>query len=387
MYGHRGRPLWSEAENLGQLVMACIWAAALLLLLFALFRSTRRPPPSADATPTPAVPKRGLGWPLQLGILLLFISFVFLAVRYGIISAGANVLIGYRFESSVVVLLQRLGLPLIFLALYQFATPTDVHKGRATTLLKVPYLLLLVAYTALNIGYLVTDFLVSASALSSFKHDGWTWRSGDRDFSLTMTKGMIETLKWVGPGMGFAPGFIRGKLYDFEGEAYLDHRSVQIKLGLAADAVAVVLSLLLLALAGSAWLDGRRLGGGKGRRSALLLVAGLGMLLSTLFTLIVTAHFVSWNFGVVTDPAQWFAFIFEYEREEDGFGIPDYLPPDGFLPKYRVAVDGFLLVQAIIQPLGIVVACAAAVYSGRAEGEHSPTKDVHGYERKDERLA
>ena len=202
-----------------------------------------------------------------------------------------------------------------------------------------------------------------------------------------MNKGMIEPLKWNGMGTAFAPGFIRGRMYDFEGPAYLDHRTVQVKLGLAADAVAVVLALMLLAFAVSGWLDGRRLGGGKGRRTASLFVAGVGMLLSTLFMLIVTAYFVFWNFGVVTDTAQWYAFIFGYDQEEDGFGFPDYIPPDGFLPKYRFTVDGYPVVQAVIQPLGIVVACAAAVYSGWAERKISLAKDGHGYEKKDERLA
>lgn len=313
-------------------------------------------------------------------------SFVFLAVRYAIISSGSDVLIGYRFESSVVVLLQRLGLPLIFFALYRLATSTDVRKGRVTTLLQVLYILLLVAYTVLNIGYIITDFLVSASALNSFE-DEWTWRLGDRDFGLTMNKDMIEALKWNGLGTGFAPGFVRGKMYDFDGEAYLDQRIVQVKLGLAADAVAVVLALMLFAFAVSGWLDGRMLGGGKGSGSALLLVAGLGMLISTFFTLIVTAHFVFWNFGVITDSAQWFAFIFDYDQEEDPAGFfPDYIPPDGFLPKYRVTADGFPVVQAVIQPLGVVVACASDVWSDRAERKKSPTKNGYGYERKDERL-
>ncbi|KAM7187790.1 hypothetical protein V8F20_010847 [Naviculisporaceae sp. PSN 640] len=378
MYGRRARPLWSEAENYGQLIMACIWAVVLLILFFCLVRASNRSrkPLGAPApvvahpgqhVPVPTTPPktkemRGSGWVLQTGILLFLISFIFLAVRYGIISSQANVLVGYRFESSVVVLLQRLAVPLIFYGLYQLATPPS--SSRLLGLIKVPYLLLLAAYTILNIAYLILDFLISASSLESFKYgDSWSWRLGDRDFALTMNNGMIEALKMNAFGTGFAPGSIRVAMYDDDDDpAYLDNRWIQVKIGVAADALAVALALVFLGLVVVAFVFGGSGVHKKGRRMGLLLLAGIGMLLSTMFALIVTGYFVYPNMVTITTVAEWFSFIWAYEESEpDYYGLTDYIPPANFLPSYRATVNGFPVVQALLWPLGIAVACLAAV--------------------------
>ncbi|KAK4211622.1 hypothetical protein QBC37DRAFT_389539 [Rhypophila decipiens] len=400
MYGVRWRPLWSQGENYGQLIMACIWAAALLISLFCLLRavglnkktaapSTATHPGEPVPTPAPtSKPPRGSGWPLQTGMALLFVSFVFLAVRYGIISSEANVLIGYRYESSIVVLLERLALPLIFFGLSQLATPPT--SSRVLMLLKVPYLLFLAAYTILNMAYLILDFLISASAVEFFKEE-WSWRLGDRDFALIMTKGMVEAAKTNGLGTGFAPGHVREMMYDYEDEpAYLNNRWIQIKIGVAADAVAVVLALVLLGLVVAAFGFG---GSGihkRGRRLGLLLVAAVGMYLSTLFALVVSAHFVHHNFGVITEAGNWFDFILSYgETEPDYYGLTDYIPPEGFLTGYRTTVDGFPVVQAVLWPLGVVLACIAAVSLVRAEAkEQARDRIVDGglyYDKREER--
>src|SRR5687767_14254627 len=93
----------------------------------------------------------------------------------------------------------------------------------------------------------------------------------------------------------------------------------------------------------------------------LPLAAALGLFLSTLFRVIVVTQFVLWNWSIVTDVDQWEKFIDSYPPNE----LPDpIVPPDSFLQGYRQTVDGFPVVQAVIEPLGVVFAAAALVVLG-----------------------
>ena len=111
------------------------------------------------------------------------------------------------------------------------------------------------------------------------------------------------------------------------------------------------------------------------------MIAATGLLLSTILDLVVSAHYVAWNWRVIRSLTQWASFIATYESTDV---LQPIVAPDGFLPAYRVAVDGFPVVRAVLEPLGIVLACACAVYVARAEAKRAKraTSQGHGMQNK-----
>ena len=95
------------------------------------------------------------------------------------------------------------------------------------------------------------------------------------------------------------------------------------------------------------------------RQGWLLTAATGGLVVSTLFRVIVAAHYVLWNWDVMTTVAEWSRFLAEYPGVSDGSW--NIVAPLGFLPSYRMTVDGFAVVQAVFEPLGPVLACAVVV--------------------------
>ena len=234
MFGNRDTALWTPDEARAQLVLACIWAAALLGLLL-------------------AVPRGGGGdgavrklWPLRAALGLLGGAFAFLAVRYGFVVAGSNVPVGYRFEASVVALLWRGGLTLAFWAVYarlRLPTSGGSDAGRIVSLAR--FWVAWVAHAALSVAYVVLDFLVSADALEGFKARDSVWLLGDRDFALTMDGAMINELK-----AGLNPRYVRSRMWDDEdGAQYERPRDAQIKIGVVVAALGMLLALTILASA------------------------------------------------------------------------------------------------------------------------------------------
>lgn len=82
------------------------------------------------------------------------------------------------------------------------------------------------------------------------------------------------------------------------------------------------------------------------------------MLLSTIFAIVVDTHFVLWNWAVITNIQHWADWIETYPSLDFSHSI---LAPDGFLEGYRITADGFPVVQALFEPLGVVAACTAIV--------------------------
>lgn len=220
---------YTPAEAYAQVILYGIWIIA-LVVLYLLLRK-------AKALLT------------RLAIVCLSISFVFLAVRYGMIVGGAEVPIGYRYESSIAVLFWRLGMPILFLAVYQ-----QLSEG---TISNIVFYCGDVVYAALNITYAVYDFLVSSQAIANFE-DVSTWYFSDRDFGLTYSPHAIFLLKYTQYGEGgLAPGYVEEREFGAGGD-YLHNRGLQIKIGVAADFVALALAVFVVVLAGWAWLRRRR---------------------------------------------------------------------------------------------------------------------------------
>ena len=237
MYGNRIGSYFSDGELQGQIAMSVLWAVFIIvLLLLSLIRGR---------------PRRGI-LALYLASLAFLISFILLAVRYGIVSADWDVPIGYRFESSVVVLLQRAGLSLLFLAV-----SLQLHPANLVT--RVGLGLGVAVYAVLSVVYVVFDFIVSSEGLAGFQ-DNERWRVGDRDFAMTMDGAMIKQAKTNAFGGGLNPVVIEESIFDDEATDYLRDRDRQIKIGLAADVIAFILALTLLVLVAVTWFRRRKIG-------------------------------------------------------------------------------------------------------------------------------
>lgn len=82
-----------------------------------------------------------------------------------------------------------------------------------------------------------------------------------------------------------------------------------------------------------------------------------------------------WNWKVVTNIR---ASVNWFDLYPTTVGISDIIIPDGFLEGYRVTVDGFLVMQVVLEPLGIVLACAAIVFLAGPEGNTKPPMGAQG---------
>lgn len=227
IYGYRFTSLYSDSDVIGQIVLFAIWSVALIALLLLLNHRWKS------------------AWlPLLISMGSFLASFILLSVRYGLIVGERSVPIEYRYESSVVVLLQRLAMVFLFATVHWELQPR--------TLSKIVYWIGLAAYAALNVAYLVYDFIISSEALKQFKDD-FEWHLSDRDFSLTCTPGMIEKLKTSSLGGSLAPDYIELRMFDPAATDYLHDRDIQVKIGVAADALAVLLALVIGVLVLITW--------------------------------------------------------------------------------------------------------------------------------------
>lgn len=228
IYGSRVSSYYTQAELYGQLVLFIIWSIALIVLLIASLKSKAR-------------------W-LHAAMLSFLASFAFLCARYGLMIAESDVPIGYRFESSIVVLLQRLGMIFLF---------AGVFPPESSKLFKFIFWPILGTYAVLNITYLILDFIISSKGLNVFK-DTWDWRLSDRDFGLTITPHGIVELTTNGD-FNMSPFYVESRMYDSSSEDNFQHqRSVQIKIGVAADFLALALAVFILAVASITWIKNRR---------------------------------------------------------------------------------------------------------------------------------
>jgi hypothetical protein len=234
---------YTRAEAYAQVILYGVWIIALVVLYLLLLRKAKALSP-------------------RLAMICLSISFVFLAVRYGMIVGDAWIPIGYRYESSIAVLFWRLGMPLLFLAVYQ--------QLLAGTISNVLFYSGDMVYVVLNIVYAIYDFLIASQAIESFK-DFWYWRFSDRDLGLTYSPYAISLLD-----SGLVFEYIQGWEFGF-GDDYLHNRGLQIKIGVAADFVAIALAVFVVVLTGWAWLRRRKplIGGTVGSGSSPKILMGL----------------------------------------------------------------------------------------------------------------
>lgn len=211
---------FTQAELYGQVVLFSVWSIAMIVFLAQTFRTKAHS--------------------LQLAIALFLISFIFLCVLFGPLIAESDVPIGYRFESSIVVLLQRLGMVFLFAAVF----PLDTRK-----LFKMLFYPVLGVYAILNITYLILDFIISSKALNAFK-DSWRWRLSDRDAGLTNTLYSFNHL--ILNGNFVLNSFcVDARMFDIASDdGWQDWRTIQIKIGVAVNFLALTLAVFTAATAG-----------------------------------------------------------------------------------------------------------------------------------------
>jgi hypothetical protein len=219
--------LYSNSELYGQLVVYIIWAIVLILLLL--------------LTLKPALKARLL----QGAIFLFLASFIFLCVRFGLLIGENDIPVGYRYETSVVVLLQRLGAVFLFAAVF-----AALHAKKLFGFIFWP---LLAMYAILSIAYLSFDFVVSAAASNAYKEEGY-WLVGDRDFGVTLTANQVEELKTAAGGTGLSPFYIARKMFSIGSDAYFRDRGNQVKIGVAMDFLSLFMALYLGLLSCFAWI-------------------------------------------------------------------------------------------------------------------------------------
>lgn len=90
------------------------------------------------------------------------------------------------------------------------------------------------------------------------------------------------------------------------------------------------------------------------------MVAAAALFLSTLFRVIVATHYVLWNLNIVADPQHWLAWYYTFNLNEKGYTYSRV--DDGFVEGYRTTVDEFPVVQAVFEPLGVVMAAAMVIW-------------------------
>lgn len=218
--------LYSNTNLYGQVVVNAIWAATLLVVLLFINRK-----PAAKL--------------VQTASFCFFTACIFLSVRWGLMIAVNWVPHGYRFEHSVVVLMQRLGVPILLAALIRAMKPSKI-LGAA------PWVGVVIL-AALNITYIVYDFLLSDASVKEWNHTGGPWRLSDRDFAELMSKSMVgkysdnpEYRKYATVwSLDDITRFRLWLMYDPTEPTIMHNRDIQIKIGLAADVIAMLLVLVI----------------------------------------------------------------------------------------------------------------------------------------------
>ncbi|ATY66546.1 hypothetical protein A9K55_000680 [Cordyceps militaris] len=334
--------LYDNGNLYGLLVINALFAAALLVPL--------------------ALNRRPLAKLALLASFLFFTGCVFQSVRWGLIIPDNWILHGYRVESSVVVLLQRLGWPAVLAALLRAMRP-----GRLSAAAAWAGVLLL---GVLNLAYAALDFVVSDAAIKDWETPPSGWILGDRDWALLWTPGMVRSFTDQ-PTREHEPG--TWSLNTARNRAWLLYlpaesgifrkRDAQIKLGLAADVIAL---LVVLALAGVHAVTWRRQGKAElPRRRSFLAIAVGGLLLSALFRIIVSARWILPNWRIITNPELWEDWLSYFP---DTNTLSEYVRmPSDWLPGYRTTLGAFPVLQALFEQIGPVVACVLVVLSMAAE--------------------
>ncbi|KAL2203575.1 hypothetical protein CC79DRAFT_1371626 [Sarocladium strictum] len=352
--------LYAKSDVYGQLAVNAIFAALLLVVFFL----NRRPAAKL----------------VHVAAFCFFAACAMQCVRWGLVGGLNWVPRGYRYESSVVVLLQRVGWPVLLVALLRAMRPGKILGAG-------PWLGVLVL-GVLNLAYVVYDFLITSSSLKNLneydpfegaknndffldwvKHIGWLL--GDRDFSLLWTKDMVRRFtdqpEYVSDATWWSLDAVvhyrMERLYTPKGSTEFEQRDTQIKLGLAADVLALVLVVVIGGLHIVTW---HRQGKAElPRRRSFLAIAIGGLLLSTLFRIIISAHWMLPNWAIITNLQlwdDWLAYFPDTDEAEDMVRMPSY-----WLDGYRTTVDGYPVLQVVFEQIGPVVACLFIVLSMAAE--------------------
>lgn len=206
--------LYSSNQLYGQSVAYGIWAVACIILVF------------LNQKPAKKI--------VHFIIILLFISFILQLCRYILVSSGTKVGLDYRYEFSFATMFQRIGISLLLLAVMLQLQLN--HTCHVLSWFVMPLLFIM------NLVYVIKGFIISKSAIYQWKHWTGIWPLITLDLGLSMTPSMIREFK----------GAQRWTYVDFKQTRMAplspyDYRTTQIHIGVATDALTLLLLLFFLA--------------------------------------------------------------------------------------------------------------------------------------------
>ncbi|KAF2275405.1 uncharacterized protein EI97DRAFT_443267 [Westerdykella ornata] len=137
-------------------------------------------------------------------------------------------------------------------------------------------------------------------------------------FRLTITPHEVDELTESWGGL-MSPFYADRKLYDLSSEdGWKEQRSAQIIVGLASDCLALVLALFITVVAAVPRLLRKKSVDNSGRKTLFLLVAAFGLLPTTFFRLIISAHYIFYNWNVVADEGEWLQWYNSFTFDDNG---------------------------------------------------------------------
>lgn len=73
---------------------------------------------------------------------------------------------------------------------------------------------------------------------------------------------------------------------------------------------------------------------------------------------------------VLRDEDKWKAWMSAFRSSNNVYGLDEgEYAPSSFISGYRATVEGFPVIQAFLEPMGIILACASLVLANRAKGK------------------
>ena len=332
-------------------------------------------PELAELYPYALATVRGLlGTAIAYTILLLLLLFtirnqnrwltlpflaaqILLIVRWTLVLSNTSVSAWFRLEYDATNLLLRFGLLLLFLRTFRQQqalrrTYTSAPPGGVFWVLHAVTRMALAAYALVTAAWVVLGFIVGGQAVNAFLDDS-SWRLADFEYGVTMTSADVRD--WT----TLLNGGTRGAWQSFDVLWVEGLRKIQVRVGVAMPWLGVLIGLLLLGHSASL------LGLAKGHvgpRPFGLVVAPLGLLLTSLLEGIVAVRWILWNTNILGDLGRW--QVWASEVPTDLVVQMRTKAGEGWVPGYRTVWEGFTVAYAVLWMLGVVVALGAVGYGG-----------------------
>ncbi|RPA77592.1 hypothetical protein BJ508DRAFT_417020 [Ascobolus immersus RN42] len=371
------RPLLTESTLISQLTLSIIYLVVLVLTLALTF--------------TPYPPSTRISWILYLraALTLFSLSFLLLSIRTGLLlkswSQHVPVPPSFPLEQSFttdifppLALLLTVGITIHLVNTQRRAVNKFLGRSRSFLGGLQGYFIkfLFLATLALTITHFSFSLHLARNAIktnnttrASTDPDAPLPILGDKDFSLLLTTPLIQSLN-ARAGAGVNLDWLKARFIPTTPTPWVSHRDNMIRVGIARDWLLAFLVLFEGALAAWVWFRKASKISARGSEEFissltwLLLVIIPGLLWTVLFNAIVSTHYGLHNWKVLNSTWEWWGYFTRYiaasqAATSDASGV--------FLEGYRRTPEGFQIIQAVLQPLGVVLALGAVTYLARRE--------------------